>query len=324
VCGPAPSIIQPPRTAACDGIDVAVAGTTLLWADRASGQVLRAPATAGAPTAIATGEDRPRALAIGGDEVFWLAGVHAPDGGALPIPPGVAIRAAPLAGGVARTVAAPAEGVNAFTVTSDGRTVYYGTSTRIEKASTAPQSAPVVVVAPSRNRSDFYVGLALDGSMLAFIGQLAGDVDAARLADGQIATCSSVQNPDPASTVLCNPVGRDINGRTLVTTGGMAYFHDGAVIKRGSLTAGFMQVVLAQVDGQLTDLSMSSDALLASADGPSMSSDGTILELPFAVAEQGATIRLARSQNSPASVATDGARVYWSTGDCAVKAIPLR
>jgi hypothetical protein len=69
------------------------------------------------------------------------------------------------------------------------------------------------------DRGDVPVGLALDGSILAFIGELGGDVDAAMLVDGQVATCSSLQVFDPATNFLCAPVGRDISGRTLVAVG---------------------------------------------------------------------------------------------------------
>jgi hypothetical protein len=294
--------------------------------------VLRASATVGAPTPIATLEDSPRALAVGGDEVFWLAGAPQPDAGALSIVPGVAIRAAPVGGGSARTVISPAEGVNAFTVTPDGLTVYYGTSMRIEKTAATAQTAPIVVVASAGgNHPDFPVGLALDGSILAFIGELGGDVDAAMLVEGQVATCASVQTFDPAVAVLCTPVGRDINGRTLVAAGGMVYFHDGGSVKQGSLTVAFgaLHGVAADVDGWLTDIAMSSDALFlsdsgSSDDGFSMSSDGSILKLPLPAGEQSAVIRLARAQNAPLSVATDGVRVYWSTADCAIKAVAIR
>jgi len=328
VCGPTPTIIEPSRTTACGGLDLAVAGTTLFWADKARGEVLRASATVGAPTAIATLEDSPRALAVGGDEVFWLAGGQPMN---VQVVPGLAIRAASVGGGLARTVISRAEGVDAFTVTADGRTVYYSTSTRIEKTAAAAQTAPIVVMANAA-RGDVPVGLGLDGSTLAFIGEFSGDVDAAMLVDGQVATCAPVQTFDPASAVLCLPVGRDINGRTLVAAGGMAYFHDGAMMKQGPLNGGygwFSPTTIAEVDGWLTDIAMSSDALFfsdsgSSDDGISMSSDGTVLKLPLPAGEQSVPSRLARAQNAPLSVATDGARVYWSTADCAIKAVAIR
>jgi hypothetical protein len=72
---------------------------------------------------------------------------------------------------------------------------------------------------------------------------------------------------------------------------------------------------------------MSSDALFFSDRGSSASmasDDGSIVKLPLPAGEQSALSRLARAQNAPASVATDGLRVYWSTADCAIKAVAIR
>jgi hypothetical protein len=127
-CSPPAVVVQPARTGTCGAMDITVSAGELFWADQATGRILRAPVTGGAPSIIAEGEDVPSAIIVNGSTAYWLAGARPQSSEVAAL-----VRAAPITGGAATTVVAPTDGLAGFTVSPDGQTVYVSLPTTVSK-----------------------------------------------------------------------------------------------------------------------------------------------------------------------------------------------
>jgi hypothetical protein len=318
VCGPEPAILQPPTMGSCKSMDIAVSGGTLFWADEAAGAVRRAPATGGPPTPIAVGEDGPKSIAVQGSMAYWLVGKSTSGYEAAQT-----LRAAPIDGGPVQTIVSPPDGVGGFVVSPDGQTIFFSTSTMIERISAAAPSAPVLVA--NEEKGGIPRALALDGVHIAYPTSLNGDVDGVELADGQVARCG-LQNPDGTlANVNCVRLGRLIEGPIqIVAHAGKVYWADYQSLKANDFFPmpdnGADTIGSRLPDGTVQAIAIGGDKLFYSGFDPRTPLDATVAQT--ALVQDAPEVRLARVQNAPTSLASDGARIYWSTADCAIRSTP--
>lgn len=311
-CWVVPMLEQKARTPDCMRLRVAVDGGDLYWTDQGAGQVLRAAKGGGAPVVIASGEDLPSELAVRGARVFWLTGPRGPD--ITGEPAGRSIRVAPATGGAATTVVEVPEGINGFTVSPEGETVYFGTRETVRRVSSTGAGAADVAVS---ERGGLPRAMVLDGARLVYAEDLTGWIQVVELFEGRVAVCNL---HDPEGRQVPGPCTRLIydNGSLLreaiVVQGGKIFWADGASLKIYDVpTATYPPTAGINDSGGFT-------AMTGGADRIFLATTSTIVDVASEPAES-PVLQLARGQKTPKSIATDGARVYWSDADCAIWSI---
>jgi hypothetical protein len=316
-----PRVVQPARAGACDGLDLALAGETLVWADRARGEVLRAPVAGGAPTALATGEDRPHGLQVVKELAYWMTTPL--DVGPGPRP-SREIHVAPLAGGWVTTLVAPQEGVGGFAVAPDGQTIYYGTSTTILSQPTA--GGPTTIVANILS-GGVPQGMAFEGTHLVYLDGVNGLVAVVELIPGHVAACVpwfdiGVGSPEEAQDVDCQPVA-DGNGALFLDVvsfrGGRVAWADGSFIKAARLSQKptLDRTNPGALDAAVSGFSIWGDHAFTAVFDPNVPDEGELRDVVLGGNGAPGT-PIARHQRAPRSVVADASRVAWSNGDCAI------
>jgi hypothetical protein len=328
VCGPSPAAIVLARPGACASMDLAASDDLVAWADEAKGEIGRVPLAGGALPPIALGEDHPRAIALRGRSAFWLAGPRVDatlDDKIRFISRASTLRLASLDGGEVVTVAAPPAGVDGFAVSADGATVFYSTGHTVEKIAASALATALVVARDAH--AGVPLGIALDGALLAFTTDVNGDVMTAWPAAGEPSTCNLT---DPTTFdefgVRCHQVGREVNGTgTIVAGGGHIYWDDGVGIKRNvfAIDALANNDWIVSSDTRIRSIAFAGDSILLAAFDGALVDDGSIGRTS-GLEPNGALVPLARHQDRPGSVVTAKGRVYWSTGDCAIRSTPWR
>jgi len=318
-CGPAPTVLQTAPVGSCGSVDVAVDGATLVWTDDAAGTVSRAPSAGGPPSVIASEEDHPRAVQLRGPRAFWLAGTLATGGADA-----ATIRSAALDGSAPASLVAPAGGVTGFVASPDGQTIYFGASGAVRGVATTPGAQPVIVATDEQNGA--LRAFALDGSALMFHAYDAsgtGAVEVVASVEGPQARCRASLEGGVWVGDLCASIGQLLQGPTQlfsVAAAGAGYWPAASALMMSSLTSGAIdRVALATCEA-------ANDVLALGAGGDELvisTVAGEIGKRPFASAPDVLGVRLARDQKTPRSVASDGARAYWSTGDCQILSTPL-
>jgi hypothetical protein len=118
-------------------------------------------------------------------------------------------------------------------------------------------------------------------------------------------------------------VGQLLDGSTQlfsVAAGGNGYWADGTRLMVSSLSPpGLDRVPLATFENatEVRALCEGGDGLVLAIDA------GEIGRRGFSAPQDQLGVRLARDQPAPRSVASDGVRAYWSTGDCQILSSPL-
>jgi hypothetical protein len=320
-----PTVLVPARDpASCTSMDLAIVGATLFWSDEARGEVRRMSVTGGDSVTIATGENHPQALVARGGAAFWLAGPQVDFFLGASLRPNQSraamVRSAPIAGGAAATIVAPADGVTGFTASPDGQTVYFGVSTMVQKISAAGANASPVEVA--YDELGIPVAFALDGSVHSFVTDITGAAKAVQLVAGDVATCVKT-NDGTAPGHHCVRLGAATDTHTLVAQDGRLYWGTtGAIISAPieTTTPGTSQTFV-EVDGTVQALAATGRTMVFTTFDSSATTDGLIGEASL---DGSSLITLADGENRPASIVTDGVRAYWSTADCAIRSIALR
>ncbi|MDB4980793.1 MAG: putative serine/threonine-protein kinase pknH [Myxococcales bacterium] len=327
-CGPVPTIVQPAAGSPCGSIHLALTATALYWSEEIAGKVLRKSLSGGAAEIVATGEERPTWIAVAGTRVIWGAGVAA-DAGVTsdPMIP-ASIRTAASTGGPASTVVTPSRGVGGFVASPDGETIYFSTDTTVQRVSAAGGAATVVA---NDARHGVPRALALDGPRLVYLADVDGDVHVIDLAGAAPAVCASSDGTTGAPNgVACVRLGSD-NGsllRDLLLAGnGQAVWADGPNLKKSDITVArpFADVILetlpVDVASSITTFARAGNVAFFG-DSSTVASDPSALPQGIigkvALTTGALAVALARGQAGITSMVTDGARVYWSTADCAI------
>jgi hypothetical protein len=318
-CGAQAVVVQPGRAGSCEGMDLAVSDGSLFWADQAAGKILRAPVTGGAPAIIAEGEDAPSAIIVRGSTAYWLTGAPSLQQVAA------LLRAAPIAGGAATTVVSPADGLGGFTLSADGQTIYFSTSTTVSKVSASVSDGAPVVVA--QLGIQLPRGLAVDGEYIVIATVYNGHIESVHLVDGVEARCESFDATGNPTNIMCTYIGKQVEAPpVVVTSAGRAFWpaEDAIGVNDVAPTGLSFQSIGANAGfSSISAIAVSGQTLFYADLG--WANQGTIGELmlppgDLTLTSDATPIRLARGQHAPQSVAADATRVYWSTSDCAILA----
>jgi hypothetical protein len=321
--GRTPSLFHPAPATGCESMHLVVGEGFLYWTDEAGGTVTRAPIAGGPPSPIAGGQDRPTWLAVRGARVFWVTGGRGPDshGGSTL---GRSIRVGSPAGGDVNTIAiGDIEGVVA---TDDGETVYYSTGAEIQRVSSG--GGPSSLVVTSARAMPRYA-LAISGTTLIALDELD---DKVVLIDLTTAAGSECQGSDSTGAWMgpCrwfeSSLG-DLLTDNVVVRGNFMYWADSDTIRSDDVSATndvWSNVTMASAPF-VNALCLGGDRLFFASDDRPIDSPGPEAPPPsaglieMAALDPGsASVVLARGQRRPQSIASDGTRVFWSTGDCAI------
>lgn len=325
-----PSLFQPAPATGCKSVHLVAAGGFLYWTDEASGTVMRASTTGGAPTPVAVGEDHPTWLAVRGARVFWTAGGPgtASNGGTTL---GRSIRVAAPAGGAAKTIADGVD-VHGVTPTDDGENVYFSTGGEIREVSSGGgQSSLVATFSRVMPRG----AVAISGATLIALDGIDEQVMLIDLTAGAGSACDGRDSANGGWQGPCrwfeSTFGR-LPADTILIRGDLAYWADTDAIKEYDVSkTDISWSVVATADATyINALCLGGDRVFFAADdywldypGPEAppANAGVIEMAPLAPGSISTV--LARGQNRPQSIASDGNRVFWSTGDCAIWGLGL-
>ncbi|HVU53357.1 MAG TPA: hypothetical protein VHL80_21880 [Polyangia bacterium] len=320
-----PALFQPAPATSCTAVHLVVDGGFLYWTDEAGGAVMRAPTAGGAPSAVAVGEDHPTWLSVRGGRVFWVSGVPGSPPVGNPTHPtlGTSMRAAAPGGGPT-TIASVAGGLYGAVVTDDGATVYFSTGAAIEQVSAGGGTPSNVATFVDGSTAR---GLAISGTTLVALDDVDGFVALVDLTAGP-ALCGQLDPTSGSWTGSCTRLPSD-NGSllsdTILVDGTVLYWVDGDRIKHADL-AGGPDVAATPADASFIDaacLGGSSVFFVADdhalgAPAPGTLPAGTSLIEKATSDPDVPNVVLARGQRRPQSIASDGARVFWATADCAI------
>jgi hypothetical protein len=332
-------------TASCGPLHLALAGTTLYWADEASGTINSLPTSGGAPTLLASGQLKATALKVVGGKLFWLAG-------------GTKIMRSPLAAAtpsLVATVAATDASIGGFDVTPDGTTVYFSSVKRDTTAlplgaisQVAAAGGAVTVVGAEHHGVPGAV--AVDGTTVAYVVDQTSDVNAIHIIPGMLAQCGfpPVGGSSEETSINCDRLGRS-QGSLLLDTifafGGTAYWIATDNFRTAKIAASTSYDVLGSavdshdytalaIDGTTTGYlaeTGSPNCLTTNDKGECTSygaADPAFIE-KVALAQGAKTVPLARFTDpkdpklatSASSVAVDATKVYFARTDCAILSV---
>jgi hypothetical protein len=303
-CGP-PPITVVPAGAGCQAIGVAVSGANLFWTDKGHNRVSSVPVAGGAITNLSIAASAPTAIVATGGTAFWL------ESGAR------AIRSSSLAGPVLTVVTSATE-IKNFTVSEDGTAVYFSTGTTIMKV---PAVGGAVVPVVSEDDGGEPGALVVQGAFVAFPTAINGDVDIAKLIPGVTTSCGK---NDPATGELlpnpnCNRVARSqgsLDLEVILIRVNRVFWADGTNLKANDMFSGIQnnENIAQTLNTDILGMAATASMLY-------FGEDGTVYKSPSV--RDSIPVRIARGQSSPRSFAVDATRVYWSTGDCAIRATGL-
>jgi hypothetical protein len=337
VCGPEATNVMP-AIPGCTRLDLAITGGNLYWTDQEHGTIGRRTLAGGAATTLVSGAKAPSHLVIGGSSLFWLEVVATKPvempGFYMPTLTTAAVRKAGLDGSAPTTLATetnPWSGIRGLAVSDDARTVYYSAETKI-RAVPAAGGAPFDV--GSEDHGGIPVGLGVGGSYIGYITDLNGQVDVISVAEDTVARCGGVDPTDMTGEKLLMVNCVRIGGCTpdalmdrFIVRGMNAYWSDGNTLFTGPVQSDSPARAnkesiangLAENGGAFSGLVDAPDALYFAQPGWD-GKNGLIQRTSY---ERSSTaVALIRGQNGPRSLAVDGAKVYWSTADCAIYSSP--
>jgi stigma-specific protein Stig1 len=327
-CGPSVTNVVPGH-AMCAGLALAVASGTLYWTDQALGTVMTETVTGGPARTIASAESAPGLIAVRGSMLFWVDASASPSVvNMLPQTSTTStLRAMGLVSGVANDLVAETNltgGIRGLALSDDGQVVYYSAGTKVRMI---PAMGGAAMDVANEEPDGIPTALAVAGSTIGYVTDLAGAVDVIDVVNGVVAICGP-GNPttgDLSSNVNCTRVGR----------GQGEPFFGGLVIKDDEIywsNFGRIQVTPAAQDPSGIHLDATQVAATYGSQIGGLvgdpnniyvtdTTDGLIERTPYVINSR--AIQIARGQMMPSAMAVDGTRVYWSTGDCAINATGL-
>ena len=344
-CGPAATSIVP-AIAGCTAMNIALSGTTLYFTDTVHGTVNSVATTGGAVTALASTEVMPGYVAVNGTNLLWISVVSqtavevvdggvvdggsdaAVDGGLPGTLTTASIRKMTIPGGTPTTLVTETNtngGIQSFTFSPDGATVYYSSDTKVKSIAVAAATgtAGTDIVHEEHGGIPTFIGISADGMTLAYVTKLNGDVDVITLKAGVLARCGmnlpGTDNLDPAQQIDCERIARSqgspFYGAMILQNGNAYWSNDSAIQVNGSgADAGQANEQIAP-----TAAGMPVTALAGNATTIYFAEDGFIEKTPYVVGST--ALEISRAQKAPSSIALDATKVYWSTGDCSINSI---
>jgi hypothetical protein len=249
----------------------------------------------------------PTLLSVTATDVFWLAS------GAK------AVMSAPLAGGGnPTTVVMPqTDAIGGFTLSEDGKTVYFAAGKVVSKVASTGGTPTEV----GHEDSGIPKALAVSGTFVGYPTDINGDVDVMKIT-GTPSVCASedamVPNKDCAR--LARSQG-SLNFDTIYIIGDNAYWANQTSIytSSASMPSGFNDTITQATSptaGGITAFTINKNVVYLADDS------GYIYSAPLMLMSEAKT--LARGQTKPTSMAADDANVYWANGDCSIVSLPLK
>jgi hypothetical protein len=324
------SVFQAAPGRPCQSIHLASDEQFLIWTDEGNGNVWHASLTGGIRIVIAVAEDRPYWIGITGNAVLWTAGGHGLAPGTRSFSSlGTSIRM--TTGGSVQPVATAPGGIYGMALSVD-LTLYFSTGDTIQRVRLGLGEKPAIVA--TTTNGVFLEGLGLAGTKLVALDHVLGSVEVLDLASAAPAVCGLRDPMTGAPSGACRRLDSD-NGSLLpnsVLAGPpLAVWADAGRIKRHDFPPppGLDFLIIGSASGAFVNaLGLGGDTVFIAsssqpwdtAPGDPPARDGVLERLALA---PGATpVVLARDQARPTSIASDDARVFWSTADCTILSAP--
>jgi Stigma-specific protein, Stig1 len=328
-CGPAATNILPAGTG-CTGMQLALAGTTIYFTDKAHGKVMSVPTAGGTAAMVSATETTPSFIVANGTTAYWVnnvVGAIAADAG-TPTVVGTIRKSVGGAAATDLTMETNATGgINGLTLSPDGATLYYSADTKVRKIATAGGTAADVA---SEVHGGIPGAVALNGTTIAYGTGINADVDVIQINPAVVAICG-VEDAGgaliPASNPGCTRVARSQGGlllNSMLLSATTAYWANDDTINANPSTAGAGQMnteVTASTGGGISGFVGNATAIYFG-----VHEDNVIEKTAYPPAGSQTAItavRLARGQSSPPSLAVDATNVYWSTTDCSISSTKL-
>lgn len=318
-CGAKP--VELATSAGCGSMRLVIQGTALHWAEKASGKIRSVPLAGGAATDLATGQTSPTQIAADAEAVYWLTQGDVAGMSKIWKKP-LGSTEAPVR--LQTVTLAATETIPAIAVA--GGRLYYAVDHHVHAISTDETETAFEIVGRAINldsgtpvESGEPSGLAVKGDVIAWTtanrqGVEADDIDATD--DAQM---GYVELGQSQGSLLLQDIALDAT---------YAYWANGPNFVRNALTAmspvpdpaitvtpGFDDITAFAITGTDVYAATATGQVLKHALLPPSDPDDESTVVPPLV--------LARDQASVSSVVVDAARVYWATGDCAVRSTPL-
>jgi hypothetical protein len=307
-CGP-PVVNFLPAAPGCGGIDLAIQGDTLYWTDAGHLSVNSRPLAGGVPRMIAFPEKSPKMITVAGSTVFWVYADQT-------------IRKW-VAGGTPTDVVSVTSPIGGLTVSLDGATVYFSSSTNVYSV---PATGGTPTVVTMELHGGIPRALALSGNRLAYPTELNGDVDIATILAGQPSTCGKDDGNGNIINFACNRLARSqgelFEEQIFALPGGRVVWADGANLKAETSPSDAntfipFDVITSTLNNSISGLAGNGMNLYFGESSPGDGTGGVVYHSTMAPNQT--ALRIARGQNNPRSLAIGPAKVYWSTSDCTVE-----
>lgn len=357
-CGPAAKNLLPaiagctlPATSAGVAMNIAVSGGKVYYTDNLNGTVGSVPVAGGTATPVVSGEKAPGQIAIaGGNTAVWISVTASSsvtgDGGATITTTTAALRKAALPTGPASTIVTETNtngGIQAFTLSSDGQTIYYSSDTNVKSIPLAGAASGTIVAMEQLNGVPTALGLSEDGKTIAYVTMLNGDVDVVTLGTSAASTngnmcpantaCCGMHDPaDPSGEALlntnCTRVGRSQGAPyfgAVILKNGIAYWGNDTAIHANAATPGAAQAnvqVATTNGGGITAFGGTASNIYFGDTVDMWLFKDTYTLPPSDGGTKADSTRISRAQVAT-SLAFDATSIYWSTASCAINSAPL-
>jgi hypothetical protein len=219
---------------------------------------------------------------------------------------------------------AATEDIKGIALSADGKTLYYSAGKAVMQTTAMAGGTPKEA---GHEDEGFPTALAVAGDQIAYPADMTGDIDVMTINQAMPTVCASPGKP--VMNVNCARLARsqgDLFTDCIYIVGTKAYWLNG------------LSVYAALLDGTGTNetvgltsnpTSSKNTALVVDAKNAYFSDDaGFIYTAPLvrddSVEPDAAVKTLARNQGATSSIAVDATNLYWASGDCAIRSLPLK
>lgn len=304
-CGAAPALVAD-AGAGCGSLQLAQAGDRVYFTDKLHGKVSSSSVNGTGQLEHANWQMQPTHLEVNGTMLFWLAAGSR------------TILSVSIGGGSVETIAGADTNIGGFTLSTDGKMLYYGVDKRVFGITAAPGNAPFEV---GHDVSGVPQGMAFENNRLLMTTDVNGDVESMAIVPGDVASCAPMDVGLPIHN--CTRPARS-QGSLLfdhvVLLGGQAYWVNGVSINTDSASnpGGFnFQVVQTPSPTANTITAFALDG-----SGTFFADDaGNVYRAPPGINAEATP--LARGQEAVTSMVSDGKRLFWASR-CSIVSAPLQ